>query len=391
MKRVDTDVVIIGAGFAGYAAASAIRRKGLHTTILEHASVLGGNAVQSNVGTICGNYLRTNSNSVKQLDHPMINHIIEVLDLKPLVLKNGLIVNPYKIGELKHLLNQELGDSKYIDLKLNARIEQAFHSNELIEALKVNCRGDNLLIYAKAFVDCSGNGAIAQLVKAPMIKSESYQNASQVFQVDNIETTNEFSLNMAISRAVLGKIRSGTLSEVYQSCSLVPGSYSQNSALIKFSIPYEITDLVDSKDIKKIGASCTQSIYSILKSEVESMRDAVLNTDLPIPGVRVLQRTEGIEILKKHHVINAIKQKNSAARGTWPMEIWEPSGCVRMEYFDANEYYDIPDSCIRAKNHTNLFLAGKNISATNEAISSSRVMGTCLQTGFSAGCLAVEI
>ena len=36
----------------------------------------------------------------------------------------------------------------------------------------------------------------------------------------------------------------------------------------------------------------------------------------------------------------------------------------------------------------NLFFAGKNISATNKAIASARVMGTCLQTGYAAGKIA---
>jgi hypothetical protein len=33
-------------------------------------------------------------------------------------------------------------------------------------------------------------------------------------------------------------------------------------------------------------------------------------------------------------------------------------------------------------------MAGRNISATDGAIASARVMGICLQTGFAAGCLA---
>jgi len=36
----------------------------------------------------------------------------------------------------------------------------------------------------------------------------------------------------------------------------------------------------------------------------------------------------------------------------------------------------------------NLFFAGRNISATDGAIASARVMGICLQTGYAAGCMA---
>jgi hypothetical protein len=43
---------------------------------------------------------------------------------------------------------------------------------------------------------------------------------------------------------------------------------------------------------------------------------------------------------------------------------------------------------VAIKQPNNLFFAGRNISATDGAIASARVMGICLQTGYAAGCLA---
>jgi hypothetical protein len=59
-----------------------------------------------------------------------------------------------------------------------------------------------------------------------------------------------------------------------------------------------------------------------------------------------------------------------------------------MNYFAENDFYTIPSQSLISSKLTNLFFAGRNISATEKAIASARVIGTCLQTGFAAGALA---
>jgi flavin-dependent dehydrogenase len=57
--ELKTDVVVIGAGAAGVAAAIAAAREGLGVVLLEKNSFPGGRATASAVGTICGLYLRS--------------------------------------------------------------------------------------------------------------------------------------------------------------------------------------------------------------------------------------------------------------------------------------------------------------------------------------------
>ena len=59
-----------------------------------------------------------------------------------------------------------------------------------------------------------------------------------------------------------------------------------------------------------------------------------------------------------------------------------------MRYFKLDDYYQIPAGCLQSNSIDNLFFAGRNISATDGAIASARVMGICLQSGYAAGCLA---
>ena len=51
-----TDVVVLGGGSAGVAAAIAAARKGLRVTLIERNAYLGGKATAAEVGTVCGLY-----------------------------------------------------------------------------------------------------------------------------------------------------------------------------------------------------------------------------------------------------------------------------------------------------------------------------------------------
>ena len=53
---LNTDVVVLGGGSAGVAAAVAAARKGLQVVIIERNAFLGGKATAAEVGTVCGLY-----------------------------------------------------------------------------------------------------------------------------------------------------------------------------------------------------------------------------------------------------------------------------------------------------------------------------------------------
>ena len=51
-----TDVVVLGGGSAGVAAAVAAARRGLQVMLVERNAFLGGKATAAEVGTVCGLY-----------------------------------------------------------------------------------------------------------------------------------------------------------------------------------------------------------------------------------------------------------------------------------------------------------------------------------------------
>ena len=108
-----------------------------------------------------------------------------------------------------------------------------------------------------------------------------------------------------------------------------------------------------------------------------------------LPGKRESRRYVGDYILTQHDVVDGSSFDDIVAFGGWPVDDHHPAG---FRYFgppnmviEPGKSYGIPLRCLYSKNIPNLMFAGRNISATHMAMSSTRVMATCAVIGQAAG------
>jgi hypothetical protein len=87
-------------------------------------------------------------------------------------------------------------------------------------------------------------------------------------------------------------------------------------------------------------------------------------------------------------VLHAKKNPDGIARGCWPMERWTAAPKPEMKYIAERDFYDIPFDCLRPRELENVFVAGRCLSAETGAMTSARVIGTALATGWAAGTAA---
>ncbi len=114
-----------------------------------------------------------------------------------------------------------------------------------------------------------------------------------------------------------------------------------------------------------------------------------------LPGKRESVRYEGAHVLTEHDILAGGMFEDTVAYGGWPMDDHNPKGMLAKPPHDepsvlhpAPSPYGIPYRCLYSKNIENLFFAGRNISATHAAISSTRVMATCSLLGQAMGTAA---
>ena len=110
----------------------------------------------------------------------------------------------------------------------------------------------------------------------------------------------------------------------------------------------------------------------------------------PIAGKRESRRVIGDYILRQSDIDEARVFSDAVCYGGWPMDIhtaggFVSSGDVPTVWNHVDDVYTIPYRSFYSVNIPNLFLAGRIISASHVAFSSSRVMATCAVGGEAVG------
>ena len=113
-----------------------------------------------------------------------------------------------------------------------------------------------------------------------------------------------------------------------------------------------------------------------------------------MPGKRGSRRVVGDHLLTEHDLMKG-SFADEVAIGGWPLDDHPPGGFDRSDLppntvLRPDRVYPIPLRSLYSKNVGNLFLAGRNISATHAAFTSTRVMATCAVIGQAVGTAAVE-
>lgn len=117
-------------------------------------------------------------------------------------------------------------------------------------------------------------------------------------------------------------------------------------------------------------------IIQFFRGWVPGFSNCFLREIAPIMGVRESRRIIGDYILTGEDVIAGREFKDAVSMGGYHIDIHRPSGSW-VESYNV-QAYTIPLRSLISKNAENLLMAGKCISATHEAIGSTRVIPICM-------------
>lgn len=398
-KYIKTDLCVVGGGLSGMCAAISAARKGLKTVLMHDRPVLGGNASSEMRVRICGASAHA-SNTLEA-------GILEEIQLE------NMYRNPQKIYSIwDSILFGITRFQKNLTLLLNCSCNALEMDNSRIK----NIKGWQLssettyIVEAAFFADCSGDSILAPLSGAE-------------FKIGR-EAENEFSESIAPEQA--DDITMG------MSCLLQARQYDYPQKYIPptwariieddTQMPYRDHSFKDLEQEKKGGNFWFLELGGTKNTidDTEDIRDELLKLAFGVwdhvknrgdhgaenwaldwvgflPGKRESRRYVGDYILNQNDVRNDSKFRDIIAYGGWPMDDHVPEGfdspMPPTVFHEAACPYSIPYRCLYSKNIENLFFAGRNISCTHTAMSSSRVMATCAMLGQAVGnsaAIAVE-
>ncbi len=390
--NLHTDVLVLGGGASGVAAAVAAARSGLKVVLVEKNDFLGGKATAAEVGTICGLYTFSLESVSAYITGGFARDFAEELrrlsGTAPLHSAVGLHYLPYSIPAFKKLCD-ELMEANGVQVLLQTILTRVDVAPDHIRSVSLQHGEQEYHVTVKAVIDCSGESRVGQLAGLPLIRSNKYQAAAQVFTMAGIEETHEGRLGLILMKELSLAIRNKKLPHYADRVYVVQGSLRDGQANLKIGIPLPVTHTSGNLEaLHRKAHEFIRELTGYLVQEVAAFQEARVTHIAPEVGIRVGLRTEGKYVLTEEDVLGCRKFEDAIAQAAWPVEEWDQDRRVHMRYFEHDNFYQLPARCLHAGTVDNLFMAGRNLSATDGAIASARVIGICLQTGYAAGLLA---
>jgi hypothetical protein len=429
LNEANYDVVVIGGGCAGVAAAISAAKAGRRTLLVEAGSMIGGElitglpidgAMNARGEWVVGGVMKEILTELDRLGGyvgPVKDwRLIWYVCIDPEIMKLAVVNVVRRAG---------------VDLWMYSFAEDVVRDGDTVTSLIVLNKRGRTLVRGKVFIDCSGDGDVALLSGAQTMISNAageFQPVSMMFRISGVEAEPLLKFcvahpeNLAVGESEwMGQdltalqcaqklYEQGQPSVFFKAGGpLIDGGIArgeiQPTALIAIipvsndrkEVSVNTTRIanLDATDSVKLSAAFsslgdqTWQAVSFLRKNVPGFENAHFSGLSHRLGIRETRRIVGDYILSGDDVLNARKRADGIGKGSHHVDIHQDgTKQVRIPVGDGGSY-DMPHAMLVAKGIDNLYVAGRCMSADREAHGSARVMGPCMAQGEAAGLGAV--
>ena len=408
-KILTCDLCVIGGGLSGSFAALAAARHGAKVVVMQDRPMLGGNA-SSEIRMCPRGAVTMTKKSAADSMYDRETGLIGELEERQIYGNPTLV---YSIWDAT--LYSMLRENENITLCLNTSCVDAEMDGEKIVSV-TGWQGTTytwVTVKATLFADCSGDSILATLTGAEYrvgreAKSEFGETLAQ-------DIADNHTMGMSILLAARETDRSvkftpPTFAKVFNDDNDFASTNINSAGNLGRDHNVgtngcnlwwnELGGMGDSiHDTEELRDELIANIYGIwdhIKNRGDHGKE---NWDLEwvgfLPGKRESRRYVGDYLLKEQDLIAGGNFDDVVAYGGWPMDDHNPYGFMKNDENNdtgrniyLSDIYGIPLRSLYSKNIDNLLFAGRNISATHMAMSSTRVMNTCSLIGQAAGTAA---
>lgn len=390
--ELHTDVLVLGSGPSGFAAAYTAAKNGAKVILVEQNGDVGGistSGMMSHWTGSCGSPLFNEilKRSARNNEGAFKNKITSLID-------------PEKLKTLYLEMLDEVG----CKVMLYTFAEDAICEGDKILGASVINKSGKTDIYAKITIDATGDGDIAAKAGAEFVLGRESDNKMQpatiMFKVGGVD----------YSRAVF----LGSFESLYET----PNGELQS--LAKQHIPYpaghiltyettlpgivtcNMTNAIDidgtsAEDLTKATLVCRRQMDDIVKylrAFVPGYENCFIISSASLIGIRETRHFKGKYTLTEQDILNAEVFDDYVVKDAYfnfDVHNITGSGLDKtgvQKYFSQEKGYTIPYRCLLPEVKENLLLCGRNISGTHMAHSNFRVMPICVGIGEAAGTAA---
>ena len=399
----EADVVVLGGGPAGIAAATAAARTGASTILLERYGFLGGMGTAAMVTNFCGLHADING-SIQQIVHGVADDILERLahldGLKePHVITgaSGLRTGAqaYDTAAYK-LAADDVLTGAGVDLRFHVQAVGLVMDGPRIDAVLVETKSGRGAIRGRAFLDCSGDADLAVWAGAPYALGGDdgfLAYPTLMFRLGNVADEPAWNEGIPKMRELIAEANASGQYVLPRKAGVVrsqphPGEWRANLTQIsRDGGPINGADADDLAFAEIHGRRQVQEYFRFLKDKVPGFENAYLLETAPQIGIRETRRIQGRYQLDGGDVLGCRDFDDSIGANGWPLETHE-AGDVKWEFVGGRGYHQIPFSATVPQGVDNLLVAGRCASTTQSGQASLRVSGPCFAMGQAIGTAA---
>ncbi len=414
----ECDVLVVGGGNAGCAAAIAAARAGARVLLAERYGFLGGTATASMVGpwmTFHSGEERIVGGIAQEIVERLVvlggspGHLHDASDYVP-------TITPFDPEIHKALLFEMMRESG-VTLLLHAWFLDASVAEGRVASARFATVGGMRTIKARRTIDATADAYVAASAGVPTQQGDArgrVQPASLMFRLSHVD----LSLLSQYVRQHPDQMRSSlkTHERTPDALTAVAGLYelwgaarARGSVAVPrelvsfFATPYadEVTvnmtrvvdvDPLDPDDLTRAEVEAraqVMQLFAFFRSDVPGFANARIAATATQIGVRESRRILGEYTLTAEDVLHARTFDDAVARSAYPIDIHNPSGSGTTTHrLPAGASYEIPYRCLVPVGVDDLLVAGRCISTTHEALASTRLTPTVMTLGQAAGTAA---
>ena len=389
------EVVVLGGGPAGIAAAAAAGRAGRSTILVERYGFLGGAGTAAGLANFCGLHAKVHGEH-RQVVHGVCDEVLDRIQhlgglAQPHMLFGGKIqAQAYDISAYKIAADE---------LLLGAEVKLVFHAIAVgfVDAhLLIETKSGRGAIAGQVFIDCSGDGDLAAWAGVPYEVGDGKGGMlypSTMYRIGGVDAGKAGNAWEAIPRLMEeaeAKGRRFPRKKPIVRPQPNPSEWRANLTQIRNPDGSAVSG-IDAEQLafgEVEGRRQVRDTFEFIRSVTPGFERAYIADIAPQIGIRETRRIRGAYMLTEDDVLDCADFPDSIGVNGWPVEA-HVAGSVDFVFQRAPRGYNqLPYRMLVPAKTQNLLVAGRCASMTHGGQSAARVSGACFAMGQAAGTAA---
>ncbi|MDO6761207.1 FAD-dependent oxidoreductase [Tamlana sp. 2_MG-2023] len=390
-KTVGYDVAVIGGGAAGICAAVAAARNGSKTVLIQDRPVLGGNASSE---------MRVHLNGVNDIGGQAER---ETGIIEEILLHNRFENEQESFPVFDHVMYDFVVREPNITLMLNTQaIEAVMDGDKIKSALCWQATTEMLYtINAPIFIDCSGDGLLAATAGAEYRTGrEGKAEFNETYAPDEPDGW-QMGATLLMSSKDMGRPMkysppSYAIKYTHEGASKRRKFAGYHEGIWWIEVGSDDDIIADFEENRHKLMGYLHGVWDYIKNSgnFPEAENLALDWVGSLPCRRESRRFIGDYFVSEKDMTGHKHFFDAVAFGGWSLDEHNPGGIENISeppsyfHYHFKNVYEFPFRALYSKNISNLMFAGRNVSQTHIALSSSRIMATCALQGQAVGTAA---